>query len=100
MIPIKYVKRNNDPHYTTNVIYESYKPKNFDTMQKYLNFIFNQRSIMPNYTVNNKQNVKDIIDPLSNPNIAPEIQDYYESIIELKLPETIAQDKILMFHDK
>jgi hypothetical protein len=49
LIPICYGGTIMDPSFTTNIIYERYRPNNLKEMKDYLYFIANYRKISPNF---------------------------------------------------
>ena len=89
-IPIKYYKKIEDKRYSQYVIYESYKPTNFRTMQDYIHFTLNFRKIPPNYGSHKQNNGNVEADDILNcPDVAQEIKNYYNSELDAKIPKAV-----------
>lgn len=91
-IPIRFGRRSEDPRFSSNVVYESYKPRNLREMQDYINFVLNFRKVLPNRCFRMGEDVGSTIDAddiLSSPQVSQEIKEYYNTEIQTRLPEQV-----------
>ena len=91
-IPIRFISKPNESYSNSYVVYESYKPHNLHTMRDYFEFIYNQRSVLPNnpYFINQSTDILKM-------QLSPELKEYYDSSLNTELPEQVDKTKILIF---